>query len=177
MDPRDGPTGENAARMTIDVWMQHPTQRFLNQEAFESLRRWTGQQIPEDEIPIEATIAAMDAAEVSFGILSAWHGPQGPVLLYALVTILFRQASPASRLLIATALECGWEILENTSFIIDRYRAETVSLNYYGDSVLNSLGDIVAAIAGCCRGFTTSKTHHNHRRHCDRDSPGHLDTR
>ena len=39
--------------MTIDVWMQHPTQRFLNQEAFESLRRWTGQQIPEDEIPID----------------------------------------------------------------------------------------------------------------------------
>jgi uncharacterized protein len=66
--------------MTLDVWMQHPTQRFLNQEAFESLRRWTRQQIPEDEIPIEATIAAMDAAEVSFGILSAWHGPQGPLI-------------------------------------------------------------------------------------------------
>src|SRR3954469_2862928 len=66
--------------MTIDVWMQHPTQRFLNQEAFESLRRWTGQQIPEDEIPIEATIAAMDAAGVSFGLLSAWHGPQGPLI-------------------------------------------------------------------------------------------------
>jgi len=71
------------------------------------------------------------------------------VLLYALVTLTFRQSSPTHRLLIATALECGWEILENTSFIIDRYRAETVSLNYYGDSVINSLGDIVAAIAGC----------------------------
>jgi predicted TIM-barrel fold metal-dependent hydrolase len=66
--------------MTIDVWMQHPTQRFLNQEAFESLRRWTGQQIPEHEIPIDATSAAMDTAEVSFGILSAWHGPQGPLI-------------------------------------------------------------------------------------------------
>src|SRR6478609_406974 len=66
--------------MTIDVWMQHPTQRFLNQEAFASLRRWTGQQIPEDEIPIEATMAAMDAAEISFGLLSAWHGPQGPLI-------------------------------------------------------------------------------------------------
>jgi predicted TIM-barrel fold metal-dependent hydrolase len=66
--------------MTIDVWMQHPTQRFLRQEAFESLRRWTGQAIPEDEIPIEATIAAMDAAGISFGILSAWHGPQGPLI-------------------------------------------------------------------------------------------------
>ena len=70
------------------------------------------------------------------------------VLLYAVVALAFRQSSLASRLLIATALECGWEVLENTSFIIDRYRAETVSLNYYGDGVLNSLGDIVAAIAG-----------------------------
>jgi hypothetical protein len=66
--------------MMIDVWMQHPTQRFLRQDAFESLRRWTGQQIPEDEIPIDATIAAMDAAEISFGLLSAWHGPQGPLI-------------------------------------------------------------------------------------------------
>src|SRR6478752_10519518 len=66
--------------MTVDVWMQHPTQRFLNQEAFESLRRWTGQQIPEEEIPIEATIAAMDAADISFGLLSAWHGPRGPLI-------------------------------------------------------------------------------------------------
>ena len=66
--------------MTIDVWMQHPTQRFLRQDAFASLRRWTGQQIPEDEIPIDATIAAMDAAGISFGILSAWHGPQGPLI-------------------------------------------------------------------------------------------------
>jgi predicted TIM-barrel fold metal-dependent hydrolase len=66
--------------MTIDVWMQHPTQRFLNQEAFASLRRWTGQQIPEDEIPIEATIGAMDVAGISFGILSAWHGPRGPLI-------------------------------------------------------------------------------------------------
>jgi hypothetical protein len=66
--------------VTIDVWMQHPTQRFLRQDAFESLRRWTGQAIPEDEIPIEATVAAMDAAEVSLGLLSAWHGPTGPLI-------------------------------------------------------------------------------------------------
>jgi predicted TIM-barrel fold metal-dependent hydrolase len=66
--------------MTIDVWMQHPTQRFLTQEAFESLRRWTGHQIPEDAIPIEATIAAMAAAGITFGIFSAWHGPHGPLI-------------------------------------------------------------------------------------------------
>jgi hypothetical protein len=79
------------------------------------------------------------------------------VLLYAVVTLAFRQSSLASRLLIATALECGWEVLENTSFIIDRYRAETISLNYYGDSVLNSLCDIVAAIAGFVMGSRLPK--------------------
>jgi uncharacterized protein len=67
-------------RMTIDVWMQHPTQRFLNQDAFESLRRWTRQQIPQEEIPIDATLSAMDAAGISFGLLSAWHGPRGPLI-------------------------------------------------------------------------------------------------
>src|SRR5690349_17791392 len=60
--------------------MQHPTQRFLRQDAFESLRRWTGQQIPQEEIPIDATLSAMDDAGISFGVLSAWHGPQGPLI-------------------------------------------------------------------------------------------------
>src|SRR3954470_19213575 len=66
--------------MTVDVWMQHPTLRFLRHDIFDSLRRWTGQQLPEDEIPIAATIAAMDSAGVAFGLLSAWHGPEGPLI-------------------------------------------------------------------------------------------------
>jgi uncharacterized protein DUF2585 len=70
------------------------------------------------------------------------------VILYALVTLVFRQLPVANRLLIAIGLECGWEVLENTSFIIERYRAETVSLNYYGDSIMNSLCDVFAAIVG-----------------------------
>lgn len=66
--------------MIIDAWMQHPTLRFAGHEMFESLRRWTGQEVPSEEIPIEMTVAAMDAAEVRFGLLSAWHGPGGPIL-------------------------------------------------------------------------------------------------
>jgi predicted TIM-barrel fold metal-dependent hydrolase len=67
--------------MTIDVWMQHPTQRFLSHEMFDSLRRWTGQTVPDQEIPIDATIGAMDNADVAFGLLSAWHAPREGALI------------------------------------------------------------------------------------------------
>ncbi|ORB84286.1 amidohydrolase [Mycobacterium kansasii] len=67
--------------MTIDVWMQHPTQRFLRSDMLASLRRWTGESIPDTEIPIEATLAAMDAAGVDVGLLSAWQAPGGQELI------------------------------------------------------------------------------------------------
>ncbi|WP_125078889.1 amidohydrolase family protein [Mycobacterium sp. P7213] len=63
--------------MTIDVWMQHPTRRFLDHDMLASLRRWTGGAMPDEEIPIEATVSAMEAAGVDFGLLSAWRGPNG----------------------------------------------------------------------------------------------------
>ena len=46
------------------------------------------------------------------------------------------------------ALEASWEGLENTDFIINRYREDTAALNYFGDSVINSLGDYLAAALG-----------------------------
>ena len=69
------------ALMTIDVWMQHPTQRFLRSDMLASLRRWTGGSIPDADIPIEATVASMDAADVGLGLLSAWRGPGGQDLI------------------------------------------------------------------------------------------------
>lgn len=63
--------------MTIDVWMQHPTQRFLDHEMLATLRRWTGDAMPAHDLPIDLTIASMDAAGVGFGLLSAWRGPHG----------------------------------------------------------------------------------------------------
>lgn len=52
------------------------------------------------------------------------------------------------RLLIALALEAGWEMLENSPLIINRYREATISLGYTGDSILNSLSDILMMTIG-----------------------------
>ena len=67
--------------MTIDVWLQHPTRRFLAADMFASLLRWTGGQIPDEDPPIEATIESMDAAGVDVGLLTAWRGPYGQDLI------------------------------------------------------------------------------------------------
>ncbi|WP_067472059.1 amidohydrolase family protein [Nocardia amamiensis] len=66
--------------MTIDVWAQHPTQRFLAHDMFASLRRWTGDTIPTGEIPLAVTLAAMDAAGVDQALISAWHAPDGVLI-------------------------------------------------------------------------------------------------
>jgi predicted TIM-barrel fold metal-dependent hydrolase len=63
--------------MTIDVWMQHPTARMLANDMFESLRRWMGDSMPTGDVPLDVTLAAMDAAGVDIGLISAWRGPYG----------------------------------------------------------------------------------------------------
>jgi hypothetical protein len=65
---------------------------------------------------------------------------------YALAR-LFR-IPPRWRLVAVIGIECAWEVFENTPFVIERYRAATISLDYYGDSVLNSLADIAACAGG-----------------------------
>ena len=57
------------------------------------------------------------------------------------------------RSLLAVAAEAAWEIIENTDFVINRYREATAALGYTGDTVVNSLGDIAA----CALGFLLAR--------------------
>jgi predicted TIM-barrel fold metal-dependent hydrolase len=66
--------------MTIDAWIQHPTPRFLADDMFASLRRWTGGVIPTEPIPLATTLQALDAAGVDQALLCAWHGPGGALI-------------------------------------------------------------------------------------------------
>jgi len=67
---------------------------------------------------------------------------------YGLTWLVARRWNVGTRLVLAVLVESGWEILENTDFIINRYREATISLDYYGDSVINSASDIAAMIGG-----------------------------
>jgi hypothetical protein len=67
---------------------------------------------------------------------------------YALTWLVARRQPLGVRLIAAIVLECAWEVFENTDFVINRYREVTISLDYYGDSVLNSVMDTTAMVLG-----------------------------
>ena len=69
-------------------------------------------------------------------------------MFFGLLWLVARRLPVGTRLAIATAIEAAWEIFENTPFISNRYREATISLDYFGDSVLNSVSDILAMVLG-----------------------------
>jgi hypothetical protein len=64
------------------------------------------------------------------------------ILFFGLLWLAARELPVRYRLLIALLFEAGWEILENSPLIINRYREATIALGYVGDSIMNSLSDI-----------------------------------
>ncbi|WP_433337196.1 amidohydrolase family protein [Spirillospora sp. CA-294931] len=66
--------------MIVDAWMQHGTVRFMGHEMLDSLWRWIGQDPPKEEVPVAATVAALDAGGVDVGLISAWYGPEGDLV-------------------------------------------------------------------------------------------------
>jgi hypothetical protein len=85
--------------------------------------------------------------------ISDWYSPSHVIhgfIFYGLLWLVSRRVplSFGIRLILAIAIEASWELIENTDYLINRYRGTTVSLDYYGDSVINSVSDTLFMVAG-----------------------------
>jgi hypothetical protein len=83
--------------------------------------------------------------------LTDWYTPSHVIHgigFYAVLWLVARRLPVGTRFLIALAFEASWEVIENTPMVINRYREATIALDYYGDSVINSLADIGAMVVG-----------------------------
>jgi hypothetical protein len=65
-----------------------------------------------------------------------------------IISLIFRKVPLAWRLAIAVGIEGTWEVVENTNMVIQRYREATISLDYYGDSIINSISDMISCATG-----------------------------
>jgi len=69
-------------------------------------------------------------------------------LFFWLFALLSRRINVNWQVWWALLLESAWEIFENTPFVINKYRTETASLGYEGDTIVNSFGDLMCALVG-----------------------------
>src|SRR3954454_19639871 len=93
---------------------------------------------------VDLWVGARDSSRTS-QMLADWYSFSHVVhglLFYAALWLVARRWPVEWRFVAAMLIESGWEVLENTPFVIDRYRTATAALGYTSDSVLNSLSDI-----------------------------------
>src|SRR3954462_5458369 len=99
---------------------------------------------------IDLWVGERDSAGTS-QMLADWYSLSHIVhglIFYALLWLVARPLGVGPRFLIAPFIEASWEVIENTPMVIDRYRATTAALGYTGDSVINSLSDILMMAFG-----------------------------
>jgi len=99
---------------------------------------------------VELWVGARDSPKTS-QMLADWYSLSHIVhglLFYGALWLVARRLDVGWRFLIALSIEAGWEVIENTPMVIDRYRATTAALGYSGDSVVNSLSDVLMMALG-----------------------------
>jgi hypothetical protein len=99
---------------------------------------------------IDLWVGARDSPRTS-QMLADWYSFSHVVhglLFYAGLWLVARRQPVERRFVAALLIEASWEVIENTPFVIDRYRATTAALGYTGDSIVNSLSDIAMMAIG-----------------------------